>query len=428
MVLLAAIAALAASSSPAIAAPVNVVRPAVVTPDDGDVYPGDTVSVTQGGWSATSAMTFTYVWDRCIVNADAPKAPGYCAAVSGATTQTYTATTSDTGFRLRARVTATAAGESVTVSSANFTPIVAPASLPTAEELAADTGSNASPVEQSCVGGAPAAFRAVWTPGARGLAPRVSDGEVVLPAEHGSVILRPSAMTKGKYAPSSRGILMTGTAPGSSWTIEPPAYRARATAKGLRITGPTGKAAADIVSLGEDQDAPVLRVSQEGTRVTVVGTNPANLEAVPLSGEDVVYPVCAPQGNVQTASRQDREQKCEFIPLLPFRTQVDRVDPLANGRASLNCPPDTGVYYMQVIVDLGVKNGAKYDSRAKAIDDLLILGRTRSVVATARARCVGKVGAGRTWFLYSFTEAFSTVRPYIRASSDLSAQLLSGCF
>jgi hypothetical protein len=78
-------------------------------------FVGDTLTTSNGTWSG-SPTKFTYQWDRCDAVGDRQN----CVAISGATNQSYTATTADVNHRLHANVMATNAdgtGKADTVGS-----------------------------------------------------------------------------------------------------------------------------------------------------------------------------------------------------------------------------------------------------------------------------------------------------------------------
>lgn len=85
--------------------PTNTSYP-VITLTSGDSTPivGHSMSVSQGTWTGTFPISYTYQWKRCD-----PRDPvnGPCAAIPGATSSVYTPTSADYGQRLRAAVSAT---------------------------------------------------------------------------------------------------------------------------------------------------------------------------------------------------------------------------------------------------------------------------------------------------------------------------------
>jgi hypothetical protein len=101
-----ALAVAAVSSGQASAAPSNTSLPSI----SGSARDGSLLRASHGSWSG-SPTGFAYQWLRC--NAEA----GNCAAISGATSQTYTVTSGDVDNRLRVQVTATnSSGSGVAVS------------------------------------------------------------------------------------------------------------------------------------------------------------------------------------------------------------------------------------------------------------------------------------------------------------------------
>jgi hypothetical protein len=84
---------------------------------------GQTLSASAGSWSGDTPITFAYQWRRCDSNG------ANCVSVGGASSSTYVVGSSDVGFRMRVRVTATnGAGQSSAESGA--TSAVATASAP----------------------------------------------------------------------------------------------------------------------------------------------------------------------------------------------------------------------------------------------------------------------------------------------------------
>jgi glucose/arabinose dehydrogenase len=85
------------------AAPANTALPSI----SGQPRVGRTLIVSDGTWTGTGPITFSYQWLRCTTNQ-----PSSCAAIEGAVSATYVPVSSDVGLRLRARVTATNGGGS----------------------------------------------------------------------------------------------------------------------------------------------------------------------------------------------------------------------------------------------------------------------------------------------------------------------------
>jgi len=100
------------------AAPASTATPSI----SGTPQEGATLTASNGTWSG-SPTGYAYAWSRCDQNGDA------CAAIAGATAQTYKAQSADVGHALRVTVTATNADGSSSATSAP-TAVVSSASAP----------------------------------------------------------------------------------------------------------------------------------------------------------------------------------------------------------------------------------------------------------------------------------------------------------
>jgi hypothetical protein len=99
-------------------APVNTQEPVI----SGTAVEGSTLTGTTGQWSGTEPISYTAQWLRCPQDGGTFDGSN-CSAITGATGQFYELETSDVGFRLRLRVTATNADGS-TAAASNPTSIV----------------------------------------------------------------------------------------------------------------------------------------------------------------------------------------------------------------------------------------------------------------------------------------------------------------
>jgi len=93
----------------AASAPANTSEPKI----SGTATVGSQLSVSNGSWSGSTPITYTYKWQQCDTNGN------NCNAISNATNQTYTVVSGDAGHTLRAKVTATnSAGSSTATADA----------------------------------------------------------------------------------------------------------------------------------------------------------------------------------------------------------------------------------------------------------------------------------------------------------------------
>ena len=98
------------------AAPNNTAQPTI----SGTPVVGANLTGSAGTWE--NASSYAYQWVRCAASGSAPDGSD-CAVIGGATTTAYSPSSSDVGFRLRFRVTATNTDGSTTAAS-NATAIV----------------------------------------------------------------------------------------------------------------------------------------------------------------------------------------------------------------------------------------------------------------------------------------------------------------
>lgn len=97
-------------------APRNTSPPGI----SGNPQEGQTLSAAPGSWAGTQPITYAYQWDRC------DGAGANCAAIAGATGQTYNATSADVTHTLRVAVRASNKVGSSSATSGQ-TAVIAPA-------------------------------------------------------------------------------------------------------------------------------------------------------------------------------------------------------------------------------------------------------------------------------------------------------------
>ncbi len=99
--------------APVVVKPANTGTPVLT----GTPVAGGTVSVTNGVWSGTFPMTYSYRWERCTAT---------CTTVGGATERTYSPTAGDVSSTLRATVVATNDAGNAVATTAPSAEVTAP--------------------------------------------------------------------------------------------------------------------------------------------------------------------------------------------------------------------------------------------------------------------------------------------------------------
>lgn len=97
-------------------APSNTAPPVV----SGEARQGQTLTTSNGSWSSSTAVTYSYAWQRCEANGTG------CANIAGATANRYVVQQADVGKRLRSLVTATNSSGSAQAFSALTAEVVPP--------------------------------------------------------------------------------------------------------------------------------------------------------------------------------------------------------------------------------------------------------------------------------------------------------------
>jgi hypothetical protein len=144
--------ALSASGESA-TAPTNTGRPII----SGVAQDGQTLTTTDGTWSGTAPITYTYQWRRC--------AGTTCSPITGAKNPTYALTHDDVGWSMRVVVTATnSAGSSATSSAPTTVVAAAPptATTPPAISGTAMEGQTLSTTDGTWSGTPPLALAYQW--------------------------------------------------------------------------------------------------------------------------------------------------------------------------------------------------------------------------------------------------------------------------
>ena len=100
----------------------------------GKAEDGQKVNVNPGNWSGQKPIAFSYQWQAC-------NAAGVCTDIAGATSQSFTVTSSQVGSKLRAMVTATNSAGKATAPSNLTVAVVARTSSPVNTALPLISGS-----------------------------------------------------------------------------------------------------------------------------------------------------------------------------------------------------------------------------------------------------------------------------------------------
>ena len=111
----------AAAAGPTPSAPSNTTPPSI----GGTTQVGATLSGSSGSWGGDSPMSFAYQWQTC------DSSGGSCTAISGATTTSFSLSTTDVGHAVRLQVKATNDVGQTSASSAPSTVVQSTAPTPT---------------------------------------------------------------------------------------------------------------------------------------------------------------------------------------------------------------------------------------------------------------------------------------------------------
>lgn len=117
-------------------APTNTGSPAI----SGTAQEGSTLTASNGSWTSSSTVTYTYAWQRCDANG------ANCAAISGATKSTYVLVSDDIGKTLRVAVGASNTDGSSSATSAQTAVVTAKTPAGPAGQVKLPDGKTSVPV------------------------------------------------------------------------------------------------------------------------------------------------------------------------------------------------------------------------------------------------------------------------------------------
>jgi hypothetical protein len=163
-------------SAPVVSAPTVVVRALPVGVNytsrpviSGRPVIGQTLRVSDGGWTGTPPITFSYQWQRCggVLNPGGKSFTIVCVDIPGATQNTYTVTGADAGKLMLAFVTGTNSVSSYRLPASGYTlPVPEPPktisdALEAVLDLAPGVSHTVSAAELLAAGGYRTSFRAL---------------------------------------------------------------------------------------------------------------------------------------------------------------------------------------------------------------------------------------------------------------------------
>jgi hypothetical protein len=114
---------------------VNTAAPSI----SGTAQDNGTLTATSGTWTGAQPVTYAYAWQRCDANG------ANCAAISGATGQSYRVTSTDVGHTVRVVVTATNSAGNTTAASPTSSVVTAAGATTTTTAPAPPAPTNGCP-------------------------------------------------------------------------------------------------------------------------------------------------------------------------------------------------------------------------------------------------------------------------------------------
>jgi hypothetical protein len=120
----------------------STVVPSNTTPPtiSGTPQQGSTFTTTDGSWSGSTPLAFSYAWSRCDANG------GSCSTISGATAKSYDLKQVDVGNTLRVVVTATNSDGSTQSTSVPTAVVIATAAQPPPAATGCPSGTGTIPI------------------------------------------------------------------------------------------------------------------------------------------------------------------------------------------------------------------------------------------------------------------------------------------
>jgi hypothetical protein len=204
------------NSSTGVSLPVNTVAPVI----SGSTTLGSVLTTTDGTWTGTATITFTYQWKRGGIS------------ISGATASTYTLVAADSSANIICEVTGTnvagsVAANSNTITASNFNPVntVAPTLSPSGTQ---STGTVITLGNGTWTGASPITFEYRWTRNNIVISGQTSNTYTIVAGDDGTVIKGEvrgtNSLSTSAYVTSSNQVdavdsvpLVWGTASLQNW-------------------------------------------------------------------------------------------------------------------------------------------------------------------------------------------------------------------